>query len=144
MAVATLRSSALDQLGHTVGKLCAVALPECDAVVVETQSFGTFLGQRVVVTDTFDEPAIATIARICHHYIVEWTPFGATTGKPDNNHSRFSLCSEKGKARILLDFPVTWQGKYSPERIAGKECAFKLLVNSQVLRLKCAAQDFSE
>jgi hypothetical protein len=117
MVVANLGGSALDQLGHAIGQLCAVALPESDALTVETQPFHAFLGQRVVVTDTLDESAIAAIARISHYYIVKWTPFGAATSKPDNNHSRFSLCSEKGKARILLDFLSPWQGKNRANRL---------------------------
>jgi hypothetical protein len=111
MAAANLSSSTLDQFGHAIGKLRAVALPESDALAVEAQTFSAFLGQRIVKPDALNETAIATIARISHHYVVKRAPLGTASSKPDNNHSRFSLCSEKGKARILMDFTSAWQGE---------------------------------
>jgi hypothetical protein len=77
----------LDQPGNRIAQLRTLALPMSDALEFQTQRFITLCCERIVETQTFDETAIAAIARIRYHYVKKRTVLGAATGKTNDYHN---------------------------------------------------------
>ncbi len=59
--------------------------------------FLSFRNQRIVEADALDETAIATIARIRHHYIEKRTILRAAAGKTNDYHIKPLMSTAKGR-----------------------------------------------
>ena len=68
------------------GKLRANALPVIEPIHGNTQRLFFTGSYRVVKTHAFNEGAIPTITRICHHNIAKRALFCAATCQANNNH----------------------------------------------------------
>jgi hypothetical protein len=86
-----LGTGTLDQPGNRIAQLRTLALPMTDAVELQSQRFTAFRRERIIETQTFDETAIATIARIRHHYVKIRTVLGTATGKTNDYHNETYL-----------------------------------------------------
>lgn len=92
---------AFQQTGNRLGNLSAGTSPVGNAILSDTEAFGTFFGYRVVEADTLDETTITTATGICNDYVEERTVFGATAGKTNNDHD-YAYLNKIGKKTAIL------------------------------------------
>src|SRR6185503_6202816 len=81
-----LGRSALDQERHAVGDLRAVLGPVLHALLVDHELLLATRRQRVVVTQALDVMAVARIAAVRRHEVVEGTLFRACARQSDLDH----------------------------------------------------------
>ena len=77
----------LDQTINGRRSLCANALPVCQTVLCNAQTFFTVLGGWVVETQTLDETTIAANALVGHDDVEERTMLGTAASKSNNDHN---------------------------------------------------------
>ena len=83
-----------------------LALERREHVHVDAQRLAAGGGFRVVEPDALDEAAVARVARVGNHHVVEGPVLGATAGQTNNNHWELQV-RRKRKARIIRTGPGT-------------------------------------
>src|SRR5262249_32319675 len=81
----------LEKCPGRVRGLCALRKPADDLLFVDFHRGR--LGQRVVIPDLLDEPAVSWRACVRHHQAVERTPLGAHPPQPDLHQSTSTSCA---------------------------------------------------
>jgi len=76
----------LDQADHGVRRLGTHAGPVGQAILSDAQGLFTTAGQRVVEADALDETAIAAVALVGNHDVVERARLGAAAGESNDDH----------------------------------------------------------
>jgi hypothetical protein len=109
-----LAGKIFEQLCHARAYLRAIAAPMVDALECEIQANVVAARNRVKVTETLNESAIAAIARIGCHHMVERALVGATAGQANYDHDLEFLLYCLG---IAMKSPQVYQ----PHRSKDKE-----------------------
>ena len=79
----------------------------CQTILLDTECFSGPRRDRIVETDTLNEPTIATIARISGNDVIKRALLGATTGQTNYDHDLLDKRgADTGKDRDYSVFPL--------------------------------------